>query len=126
VTDTWPDCQWTTPGTKTVRVTVTNAIDRVSASLSVDVQPLSMQILGRQWINGTNAVVAEIRGTSADSAYQVQYRTNLIASGWSNALPGGLTIPGSNSSTLWLDLGGPGRDVTTATQMFYRVVLPAP
>jgi hypothetical protein len=45
---------------------------------------------------------------------------------WSNAIPNGVSITGQNGQTPWLDFGGSGRDVTTAIQLFYRVVLPVP
>jgi hypothetical protein len=96
------------------------------ANLSVDVQALDMAVLGRQWVGTTNAVSLLLEGTSDSSTYQVQYRTNLTQGYWSNAIPDGVSIPGQNGQTPWLDLGGPGRDVTTSTQLFYRVVLPLP
>ena len=126
LTDTMPGRKWTTAGTKTVQVIASNALDSVQASMAVDVRALEMAILGRQWVGTTNAVNLLLKGTSAASTYQVQYRTNLTQGYWSNAIPEGGAVPGQNLQTPWLDLGGPARDVTTSTQLFYRVVLPVP
>lgn len=126
LTDPLADRKWTTPGTKSVQVTVSNLTGTAQANLSVEVQALDLAILGRQWVGPTNAVSLLLKGTSASSTYQVQYRTNLTQGYWSNAIPDGVSVPGLNGQTSWLDLGGPGRDVTTSTQLLYRVVLPMP
>ena len=119
-------CRWTTTGTKTVHVLASNAVNSVQANMSVEVAALGLQMLGRQRIGSTNAVNTLLTGTSAGSTYQVRYCTNLAQGFWSNALPNGVSIPGLNGSTPWTDLGGPGRDLNTATPMFYRAVLPTP
>ncbi len=126
VVDSALDRQWTTAGTKSVQVIISNILGTAQANLSVDVQALDLAVLGRQWVGPTNAVNLLLKGTSASSTYQVQYRTNLNDGYWSNAIPDGASILGANGQTLWLDLGGPGRDVNTSTQMFYRVVMPTP
>ncbi len=126
LTDVLADRQWSTAGGKSVQVIVSNLLGTAQANLSVNVQPLDLAILGRQWVGATNAVNLLLKGTSAASTYQVQYRTNLTQGFWSNAIPDGVSIPGLNGQTAWQDLGGPGRNVTTATQLFYRVVLPSP
>jgi hypothetical protein len=117
---------WTTAGAKSVQVIASNILGTVQASLSVDAQPLEVAMTGRQWVGSTNAVSLLLKGTSTASTYQVQYRTNLTQGYWSNAIPDGASVTGQNGQTPWLDLGGPGRDVNTSTQLFYRVVLPVP
>ena len=126
LTDTYTGCTWAGTGAKTVRVVASNALSVVQATLQVDAQVLDMDVIGRRWIQTVNAVEAVIRGTSASSTYQIQYRTNLSVGSWTNALPGGVNVPGQNGDTPWTDMGGPDRDVTIARQLFYRAVLLVP
>lgn len=123
LTDTMSSCKWLTPGAKTVHVVVSNACGTVQADLPVDVQELGMEIVGRHWVGTTNAIDAVIRGSSASSSYQIQYRNSLSEGGWSNAVPAG-NIDGQDGRTPWTDVGGPGRNVNTNAQIFYRAVLP--
>lgn len=126
LTDTYTGRTWAGTGAKTVRVVASNALSVVQSTLQVDAQVLDMDVIGRRWIQTVNAVEAVIRGTSAASTYQIQYRTNLTVGSWADALPGGVNVPGQNGDTPWTDMGGPGRNVNTNALMFYRAVLLTP
>jgi hypothetical protein len=123
LSDTMGSCKWLAAGAKTVHVVVSNACGTVQANLPVDVQKLGIDIVGRHWVGTTNAFDAVIRGSSASSSYQIQYRDSLTEGGWSDAVPNG-SIAGQDGSTPWTDVGGPGRNVNTNAQIFYRAVLP--
>ena len=109
-----------------MRVIASNALSVVQSTLQVDAQVLDMAVVGRRWVRAVNAVDTTILGTSASSTYQVQYRTNIASGVWYVADPDGVSIVGQNVSTPWTDMGGPGRNVTTNAQMFYRAVLLTP
>jgi hypothetical protein len=126
LTDIYPGCSWAGTGAKTVRVIASNALSVVQSTLQVDAQVLDMAVVGRRWVRAVNAVDTTILGTSASSTYQVQYRTNIASGVWYVADPDGVSIVGQNVSTPWTDMGGPGRNVTTNAQMFYRAVLLTP
>jgi hypothetical protein len=124
LTDTVTNCAWVSSGSKTVMVNASNELGAVQADMSVDVQVLTLDDhVGFHWVGTTNAVDMVLQGTSSNSTYRVQYRTNMITGVWTNAAPGGLTVSGRNGSTPWTDMGGPARNVTTATTLFYRAVL---
>ena len=124
LTDSMPDCLWTTSGVKMVLVTASNELGMVQTNMAVDVQVLTMdEYVGFHWTGTTNAVDLMIEGTSSNSTYCVEYRTNMITGDWINAAPGGLIVQGLNGKTPWIDVGGPTRDVTTTTTLFYRARL---
>lgn len=120
--DTRADCAWATSGAKLVAVSVSNELGVATAQQVVDVQVLSVDYVGRHWVGTTNAVDLAIVGTSADSIYRVQYRVGLTDGDWADAAPGGLAVPGTDGTTPWTDVGGPGRDVTSEPTLFYRAV----
>lgn len=122
-TDPMNGCVWSTAGTKTLLVTASNELGTVSGSLPVAVAVLAVDITGRHWVGTTNAVDLVILGTSSASTYRIQYRASLTAGAWADAAPDGLLIEGSDGSTPWVDMGGPGRDVTASSNMFYRALL---
>jgi hypothetical protein len=126
LTDTYTGCTWAGTGAKTVRVIASNLVSVVQTTLQVDAQVLDMDVIGRRWIQTVNAVDTVIRGTSASSTYQVQYRTNIASGAWTVAYPDGASIVGQSGTTPWTDMGGPGRNVTTNSQLFYRAVLLTP
>ena len=113
-------------GAKALHVTASNELGVVQANRSVSVAILAMDIVGRHWVGPTNAVDLVIKGTSSGSTYRVQYRPGLSSGTWADADPDGLTVTGLDGNTPWVDMGGPGRDVTASRSMFYRALLLLP
>lgn len=122
LTDTRAGCSWTTLGNKLVKASASNELGVVTAQQTISVQVLQVDIVGRHWQGATNAVDLVILGTSADTTYRIQYRLDLNSGYWSNAAPDELAVPGQDGNTPWIDLGGPGRDVTTLPRLFYRAL----
>ena len=124
LTDALTSCDWTAAGNKVIQVVASNAYTTAQVTLNVDARALGLTLLGRQRIGSTNAVLLLLTGTSGASTYQLQYCTNLVSPLWGVATPIGVSITGLDHTTPLTDLGGPGRDVTTAPKLFYRAVLP--
>lgn len=117
-------CSWAVEGPKLIQVTASNEMGVVVGQKSVSVEILSMGLPVRTQVGGTNAVQLTLNGTGGGANYRVEYRPLLTVGDWLPAAPAGTNVPGSDHATVWTDLGGPGRDVNSATTLFYRVVLP--
>lgn len=116
-------CNWSTAGTKVVRVTASNETGTAMQQRSISVEDLTVGAIARSQIGGTNGVRLTVQGTGSGANYRVDFRPSLLTEDWVTAGPGGTNLPGTDHSTVWTDLGGPGRDVNTATSLFYRAVL---
>jgi len=126
--DTLPACCWSTAGGKVVSVVASNDLGVVHGSVTVNVESLALEGPGRRLSAGTNVIDLFLNGTSDRSHYMIEYSFTLGAGSnkWITAAPGGISIPGANHQTPWTDVGGPGRDLNQATNLFYRARLLSP
>lgn len=115
---------WNTPGSKSVRLVVSNLWGMVTLTQAVLVQPMRIADIQRE-SGGTNLVHLLIEGTTHASHYEIQCSTNLNDGPWTTVLPHGASWSGSDSNSVWLDYSTADRSLASFTNLFYRVkVLP--
>jgi hypothetical protein len=118
------DYNWAAAGAKTVTVTASNALGGVSGFFATDVQDLSLTAATVRRPSATNSLVdLTISGTSSQSVYRVEFKTNLFQATWQVAEPAGAAITGADGSTAWTDSGSTNRDLNASPCLFYRAVL---
>ncbi|MBN2505616.1 MAG: hypothetical protein JXQ71_02870 [Verrucomicrobia bacterium] len=117
------DLAWTTAGPKTLLVTASNAVNSLTARHDLHVAALAFTNITFHRADGSNWITLALEGTSADSTYAIQWTTNLTRPAWAPASPTGTGIPGQDGHILWTDAGGPGRDLTVLSNLYYRALL---
>ena len=117
---------WTTRGAKTVTVTASNSLGKVSASLPVSVDDLKISQIVPGRAGGSNWLALTLTGTSTQSVYSVLWHTNAAGTNWIPAAASGLSIPGRDGETTWTDWGATNRNLNTLPNVFYRALLQAP